>query len=94
MTRLITLSLCAAIVLCLILAGVPGHFALASPVAEKDLNFVFLHGMGATSASTQPLADATESQAQGYIATYEQANPGIVVKVNTLQRSYPNNVDV
>ena len=66
----------------------------AAPDRVKELNFVFLHGMGSNSATTQFLADAIEEQAHTYIDSYQQANPGTVIQINTLQRSYPNNVSV
>lgn len=87
------LPLWAAIVVCLA-ATVPGSIASAAPTEQKELNFVFLHGMGATSASMQSLADAIEERAQSHISSFQLANPTIAVKIHTLQRSYPNNVDV
>ncbi len=72
----------------------PGGVAAASPVQVRELNFVFIHGMNVTSAATQLLADTIEEQAQTYISAYEQANPGTTIRINTLQRSYPNNVDI
>ncbi len=81
-----------AAILAMVLVAVPNHPARAAVTAEKDLNFVFLHGMGATAASMQSLADVIDERAQPRIAAYQQANPGVVVKLNMLLRSYPNNV--
>ncbi len=82
-----------AAVLGMVLAAIPGHPAQAATAGEKELNFVFLHGMGATAASMQSLADTIEERAQPRVSAYQQANPGLVVKLNVLLRSYPNNVD-
>ncbi len=59
-----------------------------------ELNFVFLHGAGGTTCNMQPLADSIVEQVKGYIRDYEQAHPGTKIQVNTLQRCYPNNVDI
>ncbi len=82
------------ITLCLGLFLNQGQVVAANTTQVKELNFVFLHGLGSTSATTQLLADIIEEQAKIYAASYEQVNPGITVRVNTFQRSYPNNVDV
>jgi len=89
------LSAVAAIVLCLQL-GFPGPAgsAVESPVGVKELNFVFLHGAGGDPCGPQLLADSVLEQIPHYIIEYEQANPGIKVNVNTLNRCYPSDVDV
>jgi pimeloyl-ACP methyl ester carboxylesterase len=91
----------AAVLVCLIAAALApgpmpgwGRAAAASQAQVKELNFVFLHGMGATSASVQSLADTIEEEARAYVSAYQQANPGTAVRINTLQRSYPKDVDV
>ena len=42
----------------------------------------------------QLLADTILEQIPAYILDYEQANPGIRIRVDTLQRCYPNDVGV
>jgi pimeloyl-ACP methyl ester carboxylesterase len=85
----------AAVVLCLQLgfAG-PASVAADDSVGVKELNFVFLHGAAGNPCGMQPLADSILEQIPLYIAEYEQANPGIKIKVNTLNRCYPSDVDI
>jgi pimeloyl-ACP methyl ester carboxylesterase len=89
------LSVVTAIVLCLQL-GFPGTAGSAteSPVGVKELNFVFLHGAIGNPCGVQSVADSILEQIPEYILEYEQANPGIKVEVNTLNRCYPSDVDV
>ena len=89
------LSVVAAIVLCLQL-GFTGSAGSAadSSVGVKELNFVFLHGAAGDPCGVQPLADSVLEQIPNYILEYEQANPGIKINVNTLNRCYPSDVDV
>ncbi|MBI4188664.1 MAG: alpha/beta hydrolase [Chloroflexi bacterium] len=84
----------AVIMLCVAQSLGSGLIVGASPLQVKELNFVFLHGMGSTSAPTQLLADTIEERARTYISDFQQANPGTIVQINTLQRSYPNDVDI
>ena len=73
----------------------PAPVVAAGPVSQvKEVNVVFIHGMGSCSSSTQLLSDAFEDQAKAYVTTYEIQNPGTSVQVNILQRSYPNDVDI
>jgi pimeloyl-ACP methyl ester carboxylesterase len=74
------------------LGSVPS--ALAAPVQVKELNFVFLHGAGGHAGSLQLLGDFIAEQLPAYILNYEQANPGIRIRVDTLQRYYPNDLDI
>jgi pimeloyl-ACP methyl ester carboxylesterase len=89
------LSFLIAIVLCLQFAfsGSVGS-AAESPVEVKELNFVFSHGALGDPCGMQLLADSIVEQIPEYILRYEQANPGIKVHVNTLNRCYPSDVDV
>lgn len=90
------LSFAIAIALCLQL-GFAGavQSATQGPVEVKELNFVFLHGAaGGNPCRVQGLADSIVGQIPEYIVGYEQANPGIEVRVNTLNRCYPDGVDV
>ncbi len=89
------LPLTLATVLCLQLGySVPAQAAAESLTGTKELNFVFLHGAGGNACSLQLLADTMQERLAAYVHSYEQANPGIKVKVNVLNRCYPNNVDI
>jgi pimeloyl-ACP methyl ester carboxylesterase len=68
--------------------------ATQSPPQIKELNFVFLHGAGGDSGDLQLLADAIEKQAPSYIRDYEETHSGTKVRIDTLARCYPNNVDI
>ena len=68
--------------------------ASEDPIGVKELNFVFLHGAGGHACSLQLLADSIKEQLPVHILGYEQANPGIKVRVDTLERCYPNDVDI
>jgi pimeloyl-ACP methyl ester carboxylesterase len=67
--------------------------AAEEPTRVKQLNFVFLHGAGGNSSSMQLLSDTILEQIEPYILAYEQANPGIDIQVDILNRSYPSDVD-
>jgi pimeloyl-ACP methyl ester carboxylesterase len=76
-----------------------GFYSLAQPVLAasdqvKELNFVFLHGAGGNVCNMQLLADSILEQIPAYILDYEQANPDTSLQVNTLQRCFPNDVDI
>ena len=84
-----------AVVLCLQL-GFAGSVSSAaeSTGGVKELNFVFLHGAAGNPCGPQLLADSILEQIPSYILEYEQANPGIKVNINVLNRCYPNDVDI
>ena len=63
-------------------------------VSVKELNFVFLHGGGGHSCSFPLLEDSIMEQLPAYIRSYEQDHPGIKIRVDTLKRCYPNDVDI
>jgi pimeloyl-ACP methyl ester carboxylesterase len=63
-------------------------------VQIKELNFVFLHGMGGSPCTLQRLSDWIIKRVSDYIYLYEQANPGLKVKVNILSRCYPGYCDI
>lgn len=63
-------------------------------IQVKELNFVFLHGAGGDACALQLLADSIMEQIPAYILSYEQANPGTRIRVDTLHRCYPNDVDI
>ena len=89
------LSIVIATVLCLQL-GFAGSVSSAaeSTGGVKNLNFVFLHGAAGNPCGPQLLSDSVAEQISSYILEYEQANPGIKVNVNVLNRCYPNDVDI
>jgi len=60
----------------------------------KELNFVFLHGMGGTSCSMQLLHDYITEQLPSFAAVYEQNNPNIEIRMNALLRCYPGYEDI
>jgi pimeloyl-ACP methyl ester carboxylesterase len=66
----------------------------AATPTVKELNFVFLHGAGGNPCGPQLLADSILEQIPDYIASYQQANPGIDIQVDMLNRCYPSDVDV
>ncbi len=63
-------------------------------IQVKELNFVFLHGVGGTTCSTQLLSDYITELLPAFVFDYEQANPNTKVQVSTLQRCYPAYVDI
>ncbi len=58
----------------------------------KEVNFVFLHGMGGNSSDLQLLEDSIVAQMPAYITNYEYDHPDIKVQTDMLLRSYPNDV--
>ena len=72
----------------------PAQATPENSVSVKELNFVFLHGAGGHSCSFQLLEDVIMEQLSAYIRSYEQDNPDIKIRVNTLRRCYPNDVDI
>jgi len=89
------LALLVAIGLCVQL-GFPSSVQSApeDSIQVKELNFVFLHGAGGHVCALQLLADSIMEQLPAHILGYEQANPGTKVRVDTLERCYPNDVDI
>ena len=84
-----------AVVLCLQLGFVGQAGAVTDRVVGvKELNFVFLHGAAGNPCGPQLVSDSILEQIPSYILGYEQENPGIKIKVNTMNRCYPNDVDV
>ena len=60
----------------------------------KELNFVFLHGMGGHSCSLQLLEDSLVAQMPAYITNYEYDHPQVKIQTDTLLRCYPNDVGI
>lgn len=92
MRRLLLLAMC---VLCISIAC-PSLVQAASENTDnvKELNLVFLHGMGANSCTLQLLEDSIVDQLPPHITNYEHANPVVKVQTDTLRRCYPNDVDI
>jgi pimeloyl-ACP methyl ester carboxylesterase len=88
------LSIAVAVALCLQFGFSGATVSAANGPAVKELNFVFLHGAGGNPCGPQLLADSVLEQIPDYILKYQQANPGVEVKVNVLNRCYPSDVDV
>jgi hypothetical protein len=90
MKRLLLLIM---VVLCVVMVC-PGLAQAASSDAAnvKELNFVFLHGMGGNASALQLLEDSVVAQMPAYITNYEYEHPDIKVQTDMLLRSYPNQV--
>lgn len=68
---------------------------LAEDTAQiKELNFVFLHGMGGYPCTLQNLSDWINKRLSSYIYLYKQTYPDIEIKVNMLSRCYPAYLDI
>ncbi len=91
--KLLTLAVILGLCLTLALPGL-SKAAPVKAVGVKELNFVFLHGAGGNSGSLQGLSDHIVDELPDYIREYEAANPGIKIHFNTLNRCYPNDVDI
>ena len=63
-------------------------------VQVKELNLVFLPGIGGSPCSLQRLSDWITKRLSPYSYLYELSNPGIKVKVNILSRCYPGYCDI
>ena len=92
-TKRLLLSL--ALVLCFQLAVYhPVQAVPENPDKVKELNLVFLHGMGSNPCTFQLLADQIKDLLPLYIAHYQKIHPDISVRVNTLVRCYPGYTDI
>jgi pimeloyl-ACP methyl ester carboxylesterase len=83
------------ILLCVVVAF-PGVAQAASKntVNVKEVNFVFLHGMGGNASDLQLLEDSMVAQMPAYITNYEYGHPDTSVQADMLLRSYPNDVSI
>ncbi len=87
---------------CILLIGIwlivpfpaTAYTSAESATQEKDLNFVFLHGTGGNAGDLQRLSDQIMDRVPRFILDYEVANPGTKLNIGTLNRSYPNDVDI
>ena len=85
----LALILCTQFAVCQPVQAVPEN-----PDKVKELNFVFLHGMGSTPCTLQLLSDQIMELVPLYTAKYKIANPNATIEVNTLSRCYPGYVDI
>ncbi|UCC17155.1 MAG: DUF2974 domain-containing protein [Dehalococcoidales bacterium] len=93
-TKARILSLILPVVLCFqFMVAHPVH-AEERPEVVKELNFVFCHGMGGNPCAFQNIVDRINELLPYFIDRYQEKNPGISVKVNTLARCYPAYVDI
>jgi len=88
-SALIAVGLC-------ILVVFPGVAQSAPPVSTmvKELNLVLLHGMGGNCCALQLLSDFLKKNLPVFADLYEEANPGVTLKLNTMLRCYPGYVDI
>jgi pimeloyl-ACP methyl ester carboxylesterase len=69
----------------------------SGPLAQpkvKELNFVFTHGAAGDACGTQLLSDVILERLPEYIHEYEVEYPDIEIRIDTMNRCYPNDVDV
>ncbi len=74
------------------LTGAPAQADTA--VEVKELNLVFLHGANSTSWAMQLLSDIISIRIKDFIYKYETSHPGVKIVYDSLNRCYPNNVDI
>jgi pimeloyl-ACP methyl ester carboxylesterase len=72
----------------------PLQAAPEEPTRVKELNFVFLHGAGGSAYTMQLISDTILGEIEPYILAYEEANPEIDIQVDSMNRSYPSDVDM
>jgi pimeloyl-ACP methyl ester carboxylesterase len=65
-----------------------------APSQVKELNFVFLHGLGGNPCTFQLLTDKIEEMLPLYAASYQERNPGITIEMNVLARCYPGYLNI
>lgn len=92
-TKIFALLITVAVCVCLSVSS-PVQSAPEDAVRVKELNFVFLHGVGSHSCSLQLLEDVMVGQLSAHILDYERAHPGTEIKINIFKRCYPSNVDI
>ncbi len=84
-----------AIGLCVQLAfSSPVQSAPEDSIQVKELNFVYLHGMGGHACAFQLLDDALTERLPAFILPYKQVNPDTEIRINTLKRCYPGYADI
>ncbi len=79
-----------------VVVGCPGLAQAASGNTPdvKELNFVFLHGYNGNPGGLQLLEDSIVARLPAYISDYKFNHPNINILTDTLNRSYPNDVDI
>jgi len=83
-----------AVAICLQFGFAGSTASAANSPAVRELNFVFLHGAGGNPCGPQLLSDSILEQIPDYIEKYQQAHPGIEIKVDMMNRCYPSDVAV
>jgi pimeloyl-ACP methyl ester carboxylesterase len=68
--------------------------AANTTVQVKEVNFVYLHGMGSNAEAFQMLDDSIIAQMPPYITNYQATHTDIKIQTDGLLRSYPNQVDI
>jgi pimeloyl-ACP methyl ester carboxylesterase len=66
----------------------------ASTSQNKQLNFVFLHGMNGNSGALQLLADSMTDRLPAYVSNHQSDHQGTNIQTDMINRNYPNNVDI
>jgi pimeloyl-ACP methyl ester carboxylesterase len=98
MFRAIISKLFLSLIVSILLFGItlmgPAQAISGNTTNVKEVNFVFLHGMGGNASAFQLLEDSIEAQMPAYITNYEYAHPDIKVQTDMLLRSYPNDVSI
>jgi pimeloyl-ACP methyl ester carboxylesterase len=87
-------ALFTAALLASLLFTLPAQSATAVPSQIKELNFVFLHGLGANASAMQRLQDAVADRVPAYARAWEQDHPDTAIRIEALNRSYPNDVEI
>jgi hypothetical protein len=83
------------LVLCIgFAASWPGNIDADNSGSIKEVNFIFLHGMKGNASAMQLLEDSIIDQLPAYITNYGYNHPEINIQTTTLNRSYPNDVDI
>jgi pimeloyl-ACP methyl ester carboxylesterase len=69
-------------------------YAAEAPVQIKELNFVFLHGANGNPGAMQLLFDTINDDLPAFTWDYEINHPGVQILTDSMNRYYPNNVDL
>jgi pimeloyl-ACP methyl ester carboxylesterase len=92
---IIRVLLVLALTVCLDFTGFqPVRAAPETGIQVKELNLVFLHGMGGEPSTFQLLSDRLEELLHVYTTRYQELNPGVYIRVNTMTRYYPGYTNI
>jgi pimeloyl-ACP methyl ester carboxylesterase len=81
------------LVLVFFLAG-SGLVKADTAASVKEVNFVFLHGMNGNAGAMQRIEDSIIDLLPAYITDYKYSHPNLKIQTSTLNRSYPNDVNI